>query len=730
MDSFTPSRWVALMRASVRLRRLIPLFPLFAFSFGAFAQTCTVNSTTPSVHSEGLAERVGDVIVSCSGGTAAANVSLSLFVTLNTNITNRLDSNGAPTGISVTVNTGAGAVASGTQTLNSATTLFVNGVNYSVPAVPATPAVVTVSGIRAAAGLLSNGTGVPVITATVAGVGAQFAATPAIPVALSSLSLLTSTLNNGVPCVGSPLPSTLDFPSFINVNANSSVVRITEASPAAFIPRQAGSDSGTRILVKLSGYTTASRVFVPDAIVGVGPGATPTSAGGFNTTISPGVYVPGNNELLLLRVNGADANGAGGTLAMSLPVTATNFSSVSEVALAGGSGYAVYEVADSNTGIKETAQIPIFLAVSSVACTGPIPLPVLSAVLAPVSNVAVATASDPVPRFIATTPGSDCQQNGDCSGSYFPHLSVNATPISLTGAALGNRQGGSINVANSGGGFLNYSATVAYPSGYTGANWLSVTPASGQNNASLQIYADPGMLQPGTYTATVTINAGSVGTANVPVTFAVGQPGVTILNVGNAASFQYGTVAPGSYAVLFGANLGSASAGVSGLGVTFNGLPAQVVFGNATQINLLVPTQLGTQALADVVATVDGKVSNSFRVNLALNAPGIFSNGVVNFDDNVINGVSAPVKRGTYIVIYLTGLTIPLTGDLTVNIGNQLNLEPAYKGPQGTYPGLDQVNIVVPASLAATPNPVPLTICIPGPAGAPVCSNSVNLYIK
>ena len=68
--------------------------------------------------------------------------------------------------------------------------------------------------------------------------------------------------------------------------------------------------------------------------------------------------------------------------------------------------------------------------------------------------------------------------------------------------------------------------------------------------------ANPAMLQPGTYTATLTVSAGSVRHRDVvPVTFTVGPLGVTVQNVGNAASFQYGTVAPGSYAVLFGLNL-------------------------------------------------------------------------------------------------------------------------------------------------------------------------------
>jgi uncharacterized protein (TIGR03437 family) len=355
-----------------------------------------------------------------------------------------------------------------------------------------------------------------------------------------------------------------------------------------------------------------------------------------------------------------------------------------------------------------------------------IAVPALSASVAPVSTVITATAADPIPRFKAVTPGSDCTQIGDCNANYFPSLTVDTTPINLSGASLGNRQSATFVASNSGGGVLTFNAAVTYPSG--SGTWLTVTPASAQNFANLRVDADPAALQPGTYTATVNVNAtGScvVCAAAVPVTFTVGAPGVTIQNVGNAASFQYGTVAPGSYAVLFGQNLSGTS-----VGVTFNQIAATIVFSSATQINLIVPAALAAQAAADVVVTVDGKLSNSFRVGLALNSPGIFSNGIVNFADGAGNSSADPVARGSFAIVYLTGLSIPVTGQVTVNIGSQTNLIPAYAGVQGTFAALDQVNIVVPSILPAAPNPVPLAVCIPGPTGQPVCSNAVNLYVR
>jgi uncharacterized protein (TIGR03437 family) len=280
-------------------------------------------------------------------------------------------------------------------------------------------------------------------------------------------------------------------------------------------------------------------------------------------------------------------------------------------------------------------------------------------------------------------------------------------------------------VANAGSGILPFTASVAYQSG---SGWLSVTPASGAPTstpaAQVQVVANPGQLAQGTYTATLTISAGNYGTAAITVTFTVGPVGVTIQNVGNAASYLFGTVAPGSYAVVFGADLAGQN-----VFATFNGLLANIIYSSATQINLIVPPQLAAMQSANVVVTVNGNPSNTFQVNLAPNSPGIFTPGIVNLDNAAINGPGQPVTRGRNISVYLTGLSSPLTGQVTVNIGNQTNLIPLYAGTQPTYPALDQVNVTVPVSLPPAITQL-LQVCIPGPSGQPVCSNQVYLYVQ
>lgn len=691
-----------------------PVILLLLLTFNGFSQTiCTLSNTVATVHQEGLTEKIGDIVASCSGGTVGNTVSLNLFITLNTNITNRPDANGVPTGITLN------GVAPALLVQTSATTVNLSSVTFTVTGNPVT---LDISGIRAAVAALSGGPSASspsIVTASIIGIGANFPSPTPIPVAIAQTTLLASVLNNGVPCVGSPMPATLDFPTFATTS-ESSAVRITEANPNSFTLKEAGADTGMRILLKVAGYGAGARVFVPDAIVG-SDGTQPTSAGEFATSVFAGTYTPGPSQLLLIRVNGADANGAGGTLAFAQPTATTTFGSVTELTVTNGNASVAYEVVDGNPALQESAQMPVFVVVPQTTCPTTL-TPTLSVETAPVSAVSTATLTDPIPRFIATNPALDCTVKGDCGAFYFPQFTVNTSPVNLTGSSLGGVQSANVATGNAGAGQLNFTTSIAYQSG---SGWLSVSPTSGTNNVTLQVIANPVNLAPGTYNATLTVSAGAYGSGIVPVTFVVGPVGVTVQNVGNAASFTYGTVAPGSYAVLYGLNLLNAT-------VTFNSIPAIVVYSSATQINLIVPAALGTQQNAAVVATVNGLVSNSFKVALALNAPGVFNPGIVNSDGSV-NSAAHPATRGDYVSVYLTGFSIiggMTTGTVTMNFGTLMNQPTLYAGAQPTLPALDQVNVTVPSSLPISPNPVPVQVCIPGSTGQQVCSNQVSLYIQ
>ncbi len=112
----------------------------------------------------------------------------------------------------------------------------------------------------------------------------------------------------------------------------------------AFVPKSATGDFGVRFLVNISGYGPNAQVYVPDVVVGNLP-PTPTSSGAFGTLANGGTYTPNNNQLLLTRVSGADATGAGGTLFLTpAPSGPQSFTSVSQLNLVNGAGYVTYEV--------------------------------------------------------------------------------------------------------------------------------------------------------------------------------------------------------------------------------------------------------------------------------------------------------------------------------------------------------------------------------------------------
>ena len=178
----------------------------------------------------------------------------------------------------------------------------------------------------------------------------------------------------------------------------------------------------------------------------------------------------------------------------------------------------------------------------------------------------------------------------------------------------------------------------------------------------------------------------------------------------SAASYEDGPLAAGSLAIAFpelGASFG-ASATVSLKDSSGAQLPVTVSYSSATQANYQVPasaaTGIGTVTITANGATVTG------TVNIVATYPGIFIQTATGLAAAQIlrihNGAqtyetvtSAPVVMGSdvlYLILYGTGIGAAST---TATIGG-VNATVQYSGAQGTYSGLDQVNLLIPASLA------------------------------
>lgn len=699
---------------------------------GQSSLTCTATSTPITVRGEGITERVGDIVLNCTGGAANGTIAGNLSVTLNVNITNRLATNSATvTGVLFTVDNGSGPQPLATPaTLTPPNILSFNGMSFTLS--PSGTAVLRVSDIRAAANELMLAQ-----SSTIQ----AFLNINVLPINTNQLTVgdifrgLYSSLSSTLICAqsGSALPTnTSSFASFIAMSGTTfNTTRVTEGFAGAFSPLSAfqglNADTGMRIMVQYSGFPSNAQLFVPNVVAG-SDAVQPTSGGNFGLPVSGGQYAPGNGgSLLLARVFGTDANGAGGSpiYTPGAPGSGTvSFDAMNAVTLTNGSGFVVYEVVDSDPSVVESAQFPTFLGVPP-SLNGTSTETSESVSFAPISTVYTATAVDPIPRFQQLPAPSDCSIVGDCGAAYFPLLSVPESSLQYSAQAGTGDQVAYVQIQNNGDGVMQWTTSVQYTQG---SGWLTVSPTSGTDNATIRVDAVPGTLAAGSYNATLTIDAGPVaGTKTLPVTFTVTAappppaivPTPTITAVVNAATFASGPLVAGSLATLSGTLLSG-----SNVTATFNGLPAQILYDSSTQVNLLVPAALGSANTAQLVVTVNGNASAPLTVNLAAFAPGIFANGILN-QDNSVNSAANPAAPGSVIQIFATGLSG--NGVITANIAGQVVTQPYYAGPAPALPGVQQVNLIVPTGITgATTN---VSVCGTPAGGQPVCSPAVQLAV-
>jgi len=700
------------------INRFCGLVLLLTGALGTYAQiptTCVVSAAPVVVHSEGLAERIGEIVLQCSG-TPGAAVTATLNIFLPVSITNRINAAGYSTDASLSVNTGTGNVPSGVSGLVSNQSISFNGFQFKFPASGAVSLVI--DDLRANA----NQLGLQQQSLMKAYFGGSLAleGNP-VDVAIGQQGLLATSMDSGVTCTGSPTPSTLNLSNLFAGGTAEETTRVTEGFPSSFQPKDPTSDTGTRFLLSYSNVPASAAIYVPDAVAGSGA-TVPTAGGDLGTPAAVGQYTPASHTLLLVRVLNSDSTGTGGTLA---PLPAANGAGVlvlngaNPVPLTNGSGYAVYEVVDANPSAIESAQIPNFFALPP---NSPPSTSNGSLSLAPVSTVATASTTAPIPRFVAVMPPSDCAAVGDCNASYYPQLQVTATPLQVTAVSGGKPvAAGNITIRDTRGGVLDWSASATYSNG---AGWVSFSDPFGIDNATVQVLVDPGALAPGTYQATVLIDAGPIaGSQSIPLTFIVTAPApaVVIGAITDAADFHPGPVAPGELATVWGSNLAGQN-----VSVALNGMPAKLFYTGAQQINLRIPPALSGQPSAKLVVTADGASSAPFTVPLTSVAPAIFTPGVLN-QDNTVNSAANPAPLGTILQIFLTGM--PDSGAVaTVAIQNRGNLVPLYAGAAPGFLGLQQVNVAVPADLLpVTSN---LTICVMGAGNQPSCSQPESIALK
>jgi uncharacterized protein (TIGR03437 family) len=139
------------------------------------------------------------------------------------------------------------------------------------------------------------------------------------------------------------------------------------------------------------------------------------------------------------------------------------------------------------------------------------------------------------------------------------------------------------------------------------------------------------------------------------------------------------------------------------------------VFASAGQVNLVIPAGVAT-GVATLVVTLPGGGTATAVIDIAGSAPGVFTadmTGQGTYAGQVIyahaDGTetiansTAPVHLGVagdqvYLVLYGTGLRHASSVTATVN---GIGVPVVFSGAQGSYPGMDQINLgPLPAGLA------------------------------
>jgi uncharacterized protein (TIGR03437 family) len=214
------------------------------------------------------------------------------------------------------------------------------------------------------------------------------------------------------------------------------------------------------------------------------------------------------------------------------------------------------------------------------------------------------------------------------------------------------------------------------------------------------------------------------GLMSAPLTIVVAPAAsvnTTALATTDAARFG-GAVAPEAIAAGFGTRLSAATVSATtvplpftldGTSVYVNGVGARLIFVSPGQINYLIPAGTVVGPAAVVAVARDGTVSRG-SLNVSQSAAALFTSNslgtgapaaVASTDGQVFNilmgnpdGTPREIGAGNFVALFGTGLRYGST-PVAITIGTT-NVTPLFVGAQGSFDGLDQVNLQIPASLA------------------------------
>ena len=238
-------------------------------------------------------------------------------------------------------------------------------------------------------------------------------------------------------------------------------------------------------------------------------------------------------------------------------------------------------------------------------------------------------------------------------------------------------------------------------------------------------------------------------------------PPAAISALYNAAGGQTAAIAPGEIVSITGQTVGPAPL-VSGtipligslgttLGtttITFNNLPAPVLYTSGTLTNVIVPYGVAGSTSASVVLKTGSQTTAAFTIPVAGSVPGVFAtnNGgtgqaVVLNQDGTVNTTANPAAKGSVVVLFATGegavnppgqdglvsssdiLREPVL-PVSLTIGG-VSAQVLYAGSApGTVAGVMEVEAIIPAGAASGAAAILLTV------GAASSQANVTVSVK
>jgi uncharacterized protein (TIGR03437 family) len=240
--------------------------------------------------------------------------------------------------------------------------------------------------------------------------------------------------------------------------------------------------------------------------------------------------------------------------------------------------------------------------------------------------------------------------------------------------------------------------------------------------------------------------------------------------IGNSATLIGAPLAPGEIVSLFGSGIGPITPGVAQLGsndlfptsisntqVTFDGVPAPLLYVSSSQINAVTPFGLAPNATTQICVKYEGTVTNCIVAGVSAAAPGVFLNpSTPNYaaalnQDGTVNSQQNPLHAGSIITLFATGLghvtPAPADGsviqlplpiqDLKVQVEvpnpDRENPTPYFTTVQYVGPapleiaGLSQINVQIPGFTLEYSGPLMVWVTLPD--GSTVKSNPIYIWI-